>query len=99
MGEPADIFGNKILYIVGLSILILPIIIRKRLSELKFTTYVLFLGVISLMVLLSIKLGVEGSYNYRVEHGITSPPVAVVNEIHRSFGEKIMDSVNIAVAS
>ena len=99
--EQASIFGSKTLYIVGLSVLICPIIVRKRLQELKFTTYVLFLGVISLTILLSVKLGVEGSYNYRVAQGTAAPVVTAVDTTtgERGMAEKIMDSVNIAVAS
>lgn len=65
-GKAVNIWGNKVLYIVGLSILIAPIVSKKRIQELKFTTYVLFLGVISLMGVLVAKLASEGSYASRV---------------------------------
>ena len=100
-GEPASIFSNKTLYIVGLGIFICPIIVRKRLQELKFTTYVLFLGVVCLTILLSVKLGIEGSYSYKVAQGIAAPVTTAVDATtdKRGLAEKIMDSVNIAVAS
>ena len=78
-GDQPSIYENKILYIIGLSVLMCPFIVRKRLQELKFTTYVLFLGVVCLTILLSVKLGIEGSYNYRVAQGITVPVVTAAD--------------------
>ena len=50
---------------VILSLFITPIIIRKRIQELKVSTYVLFFGVLSLMVLLTAQLIGKGSYEDR----------------------------------
>ena len=100
-GEAVDIYGSKVLYIVCLSLLICPVVVRKRLQELKFTTYVLFLGVVCLMALLSVKLATEGSYDYRIEAGLVTPVVTEAAPVSEqgSWGERVMDSVNIAVAS
>ena len=84
---------------MSLAIIILPIIVKRRLQELKFTTYVLFFGVICLIALLSVKLGIEGSYNYRVETHIITPAQLATNSSRSISAEKIMDSINIAVAS
>lgn len=51
-----SIFTNKVLYIVLLSVIMLPIVIKKRLNEIALTTYVLPIGVICLVTLLSVKL-------------------------------------------
>ena len=98
--DTKSIFACKTFYIIALCVLILPITLRKRLQELKLTTYVLVFGVVCLTILLSAKLCLEGSYQYRVEHGITQPlePVGAT-EHERSLGERTLDSINIAVAS
>ena len=98
--DSRSILASKTVYIVALCVLITPITLRKRLQELKLTTYVLVFGVVCLTILLSAKLCLEGSYQYRVEHGITQPlePVGTT-EHERSLGERTLDSINIAVAS
>ncbi len=63
----------------------------------------LFLGVICLIVLLSGLLFINGSYDYRLEHGLidTSTVVKPEEETPKEMGsfESLVDSLNIAVAS
>ena len=60
---PVDHFlRQKTFYVCGLAVLISPIIVRKRIQELKLSTYVLFLGVVCLIFLLTMLLIVNGSY-------------------------------------
>ena len=80
--------------------LILPITLKRRLQELKVTTYVLVFGVACLTILLTAKLYFEGSYQYRVDNGIIEPIEPIGTTTHkRSLGERTLDSINIAVAS
>ena len=115
--ESADSEGDNFLYhktffVVILSILMAPIIVRKRIQELKLSTYVLFIGVLSLMVLLTAQLISKGSYASRQEAAIADASAAaaqadvtpVVMSAVASTGEVsalegVVDSVNIAVAS
>ena len=60
--ETKSIFADKTVYIIALCVLISPITLKKRLQELKLTTYVLVFGVVCLTILLSAKLCLEGSY-------------------------------------
>ena len=98
-GKAVNIFGRKELYIIGLCILISPIIVKRHLSELKLSSYVLCFGLISLATLLTVKLTLEGSYENKIVEGLISP----VNETDQSddviTAEKVMDCVNISVAS
>lgn len=52
----------KSFYVITLGCLIAPIVTRKKIAELKLTTYVLFFGVLSLVTLLTIVLVSKGSY-------------------------------------
>ena len=65
--EEDSILCHKTFYVVTLSILISPIVIRKRIQELRMSTYVLFFGVICLIVVLTGLLLVNGSYAERQE--------------------------------
>ena len=58
---------------VTLACLIAPIVTRKKVAELKITTYILFFGVISLVTLLTVVLAQNGSYEYRVKNGLIDP--------------------------
>ena len=91
-------FDQKSFYVVTLGVLIAPIISQKKIAKLKFSTYVLIFGVISLIMLLTIVLLTYGSYEYRVEQGLID---SIVSEVDVKVGvfEGVMDSVNIAVAS
>ena len=91
----------KSFYVVTLACLIAPIVTRKKVAELKITTYILFFGVISLVTLLTVVLAQNGSYEYRVKNGLIDPSSYQVGENHEEIGvfEGVMDSVNIAVAS
>lgn len=65
----------------------------------SFSTYVLFFGVLALIILLTVLLGLNGSYSYRVAEGVITPEAAsAVVEEARSL-EGMVDSLNIAVAS
>lgn len=91
---------SKAFYIIILSLMISPIVIRKKVQELSFSTYVLFAGVIFLIVLLTSLLIKDGSYNSRVASGEETPASTSVSETtSTSVFESIMDSLNIAVAS
>jgi amino acid permease len=98
-----SILDSKYFYIVLLGLFQLPIVLRKRLQELKFTSYILFGGVIALLWLLAIKLKSEGSYYTRLDATGPSPVLASVNDLNESESqlkfEKVIDSCNIAMAS
>ena len=59
--------SKKTFYVCSLSLLIAPIIVRKRIQELKLSTYVLFFGVICLTLLLTVLLAVNGTYEHQME--------------------------------
>ena len=101
---PEDhVLCQKAFYVVALSLLISPIVARKKINELKVSTYILFLGVISLIVLLTVLLAVNGSYEYRLEQGLIDQNVVsgpkISEKTESSALEGVIDSVNIAVAS
>ena len=95
------ILKKKAFYVTCLCVLISPIIVRKKIQELRFSTYVLFVGVISLIALLTALLCINGSYESRNE--VQDPAASTsVSEDKASFIvqlEGIIDSLNIAVAS
>ena len=63
-----------------------PIVVKESLSEIKFTTYVLFSGVIALIIML-ITMSVQ-----------KSEPQVIISEKTATL-EETVDSVNIALAS
>ena len=65
--EDEHFLSKKTFYVCSLSLLIAPIIVRKRIQELKLSTYVLFFGVICLVFLLTVLLCINGTYEHRVE--------------------------------
>lgn len=67
-----SIWNKKWPYIFILALIETPIIVKKRLQELKFTTYVLFMGVILLIVLL-ITMLVEGDQKNELGTGRVFP--------------------------
>ena len=75
--EQDSFLNNKTFYVCMLSLAISPIIVRKKIQELKLTTYVLFVGVICLIVLLTFLLILNGSYNYRIEENLITLPEIV----------------------
>ena len=87
---------HKAFYVIALCLLISPILVRKRIQELKVSTYVLFFGVICLIVLLTSLLLINGSYAERIEQSGATIPVVIKKPL---IMEDIMDSVNISVAS
>ena len=62
------------------------------------STYVLFIGVLCLIALLSALLIINGSYESRLESGITVTDVQKETKEVSAF-ESVTDSVNIAVSS
>ena len=102
--EIAQIEGSflnqKAFYVIALSLFIAPIVIKESLAELKMNTYIIFGGVASLTVILAGLLISNGSYEYRLDNGlVTETEVSQDTTDDISMLEKIMDSVNIAVAS
>ena len=98
--EDDHFLNHKTFYVLVLSVLISPIIVRKRIADLKFSTYVLFFGVLCLIVLLCANLAIKGTYETQLANGTTSQSaIEVVAASSNSAMEKVMDSVNIAVAS
>ena len=99
------ILKHKAFYVSALCLLISPIVVRKKISELKFSTYVLFCGVLFLTVLLTCLLIVNGSYSTRIEEGtgVIEPAAAAApgsaHAAKQGSFEGIVDSLNIAVAS
>lgn len=104
--------SHKTFYVCSLSVLIAPIVVRKRIQELKLSTYVLFFGVICLILLLTVLLASNGTYASRLENGDITPVVispeqttsegeisAAEADTSTNFLMKLMDSVNIAVTS
>lgn len=66
----------------------------------KFSTYVLFFGVLCLIVLLCSNLAIKGTYETQIAEGTTTAPsFDVVESSKQSALEKVIDSLNIAVAS
>ena len=67
--------SKKTFYVCSLSVLIAPIIVRKRIQELKLSTYVLFFGVVCLTLLLTVLLIVNGTYENQIEQsGVVPEP-------------------------
>ena len=100
--DPEAFLSNKAFYVIFLGILISPFIIKKKIQEMKFATYVLFFGVISLIVMLTFLLIFRGSYDSRVASGeIEAAPAASADTdvAEGDMTEKLVDSLNIAVAS
>ena len=84
----------KTIIIMVLGLVISPFIVKKRLQELNFMTYVMFTGVICLVTLLSIRLNMEGSYESRNGPAIDSNNIEGPNKL-----ETVIDCINIGVAS
>ena len=100
--------SKKTFYVCSLSVLIAPIIVRKRIQELKLSTYVLFFGVLCLTLLLTVLLGINGTYEHRQEMGIENQSTVNVDTDTNDAKEtesgeiilaNLVDSLNIAVAS
>ena len=83
-----------------ISLLIAPIVIKDSLAELKMNTYVIFGGVFSLIFIMAGLLIKNGSYSYRESEGlITNDDLFPDTTEEISMLERVMDSINIAVAS
>ena len=76
LGREGESFLNgKAFYVIFLCVLMAPIVVRKKISELKISTYILFAGVISLISLLTGLLIINGSYESRLAAGEIIAPV------------------------
>ena len=93
------ILRHKAFYVTALCLLISPIVVRKKIQELKFSTYVLFFGVLSLVVLLTVLLGVNGTYETRLDEGTIDLVPESKHAAKQGSFEGVIDSLNIAVAS
>ena len=97
----SSFLASKIFYVITLVVFISPIVIRESLAELKMNTYIIGGGVISMILIMITLLFKNGSYDYRVQTGVitdaTHTPESAIEGI--SPTERVMDSVNIAVAS
>ena len=93
------ILKKKAFYVLCLCVLISPIIVRKKIQELRFSTYVLFFGVVMLITLLTALLIANGSYDSRHESSSTDDFTSASTEQTGNSLEGFIDSVNIAVAS
>ena len=100
-GQEEHFLSKKTFYVCTLSLLIAPIIVRKRIQELKLSTYVLFFGVICLALLLTVLLAVNGTYEHRLSTGQISTTASSSDAVEESasFLSSFVDSLNIAVAS
>jgi amino acid permease len=89
--KPDSILASKIFYCVILGLIQLPHVFRKSIAEMKLSTYLLFTGIISLLILMQVKLRLQGSYSQRAgpEH------VSAKNITFESY----VDTVNICVTS
>lgn len=76
---------------VLLSLVQLTQVARKSMAELKIGTYMLFTGIICLLLVMQLKIQNEGTYYSR-----TTEPVVIEKEM--SF-ERYLDSFNICVTS
>ena len=71
--EDDHFLKGKTFYVCCLCILITPFIVKKKIQDLKFTTYILIVGVVSLMTLLTALFIKNGTYEYQIEEGIIQP--------------------------
>lgn len=90
--NPSSILNYKPFYLVLLCIIQLPIVLKKNIHELKIASYMLFVGVFSLLTLLCVNLYLFGSHETRGT-GVVHPTRPAVTT------ENIVDSLNITVAS
>ena len=99
--EDDHFLKGKTFYVCCLCTFITPFIVMKKIKDLKFTTYILIAGVVSLLTLLTVLLIKNGSYENQVEEGIIQPEVKPANSEDENVSkfEHVVDSVNIAVAS
>ena len=90
--NPSSLLNYKPFYLVLLCIIQLPIVLKKNIHEIKIASYMLFIGVFSLITLLCLNLYIFGPHESRgidiVEH--VRPAITT---------ENIVDSLNITVAS
>jgi amino acid permease len=98
-GKETAIYDTKYFYIVILSLLMTPFVVKKSIAELRFNSYILFFGIFALTTVLAVRLIVDGSYQSLIDSGAVIQPPPVPEDDSISYFEKIIDSLNIAVAS
>ena len=96
--DEGGFFNSKMFYVIILGLVQLPIITRRRLQELKFTTYALVGGVVFLLLILTTRLIQNGAY-VEPAHPNEAVHVEASNETEALKFEDLLDSTNIAVAS
>lgn len=89
--DPKSFLLNKVTYIVLVSILTFPLLIKRNLTELKFQSHILCAGVITLLMILTVK-------QFQIEHHLEKP-ISVEPKEQDFFMERIVDSVNILLTS
>lgn len=75
--DSGHFLSQKAFYVICLCALISPIIVRKKIQEMKISTYVLFFGVLSLVVMLTALLLINGNYAEKIEKGKVVPSSTV----------------------
>ena len=63
--ESESLWGKKTTYVILLSLAQLTQVARKSMAELKLGTYTLFIGIISLLLVMLLKIHNEGTYSER----------------------------------
>ena len=81
-------FTTKLTYVVMLYMLLLPVVVKKQVAELRFVSYLLFGGVISMMLIFIVKAFVMGGY--------VPSEGAEINEYSKG---SIFDSISIILTS
>jgi len=90
VSEPGSWLNSKIFYCVVLGTLQVPHVFRKNMSEMRISSYMLFTGIISLLVLMVVKLQLQGPYVERFGPEHTERYISVETKI---------DTLNICVTS
>lgn len=89
--DPKSFMLNKVTYIALVSILTFPFLMKRSLADLKFQSHILCAGVITLLMILTVK-------QFQVEQRLDKPIVIEVKAQEFAL-ERIVDSVNILLTS
>jgi amino acid permease len=85
--DPDSIWNYKAIYCLAMYLILVPIVLKKRLQQLKFVSYLLITGVISMVIVFSLK-------TFGVIHSNDSqPPLPPYTK------GTILDSVSIILSS
>ena len=82
------IMESKITYILALTLFLLPVLLKRNLSELKFQSRILFFGIITLLIVLFIKQFEDTDIDRSAAH--IGPD---------DYAEKFIDAINITITS